>query len=429
MELLQGITTAIPEAFSVFTTVWTEGWFVIAPVVLAYMMYWYWQEFMVGRYFSGIKYINLHIEAPPENDQSPKVMEEFFNAVHGIHTNPNFTDYFWDGKIQEGISVEMVGVDGDVSFIVRTPDYFKDLVEAHLYAQFPDVEIHEEPDYVEAVPKDFLKKGWDVFGSDIVLTTSDFYPIRSYITFEHQMTQRIIDPIATIAEVMNKLGPGEQLWIQFNIRPILNDWAKRGQEFAKDLMGQETAAPTPAVIEALGKVGSVAATPMTGDTTAADSYDAFPDAAFLMPPNERKVIENIERNVSKQAFEFKGRLLYVGKKEGFNKRRFNAIMGAFKQFSTFDMNGFMPYQKTMTKVSFFFKNIRVPIRQRKLMSGYKQRSFSIGAPVAVLNTESLASVFHIPDVTVKAPRLPRTLSKKGSAPPNLPITDQEVSRG
>jgi len=422
MNFLDGLSTSTPQAFQIFTTIWREAWFVLVPIALFYMFYWYWMEYMSGEFVKNIRWVNLAITVPPDNEQSPKVMEEFFNAIHSIQTNPNFLDKFWKGKVQEWFSLEIVGIDGNVMFIVRTPDYYKDLVEAHLYAQFPNVEVAEVEDYSRDIPTDFKKAGYDLFGCELVLTNKDFYPIRTYPNFEHQMTQRIIDPISTVAEVMNKLKAGEQLWVQITIRPVMTHWVEKGQEFVKELMGQEVKAPTPKVLEALSKAGEVASSPIIGGE-ASESFEEFPAAAFLMAPGERKVVENVERNISKLAFEFKSRVIYIGKKDVFKKPRFNSIIGAFKQFNSYDMNGFKPYKRTFTKVDYFFRDVRVAYRQRQLLKGYQFRSWVIGAAPKILTTESLASLFHIPDITVKAPRLPRTLAKKGSAPSNLPIAD------
>lgn len=420
MEFLESINLGLINAFDTFDVIWREGWFVFVPVVLFFMMTWYWKEYMTTQFILGINFINLEITVPAQNEQSPKVMEEFFNALHSIQTTPNFLDRFWKGKIQEWYSVEIIGIDGHVHFIIRTPDYFKDSVEAHLYAQFPDVEIREVEDYAQAFPDDFKKQGLDLFGADIVLTNEDFYPIKTYPNFEHQMTQRIIDPVATAAEVMNKLKPGEQIWLQFVIRPVMTDWPKEGQEFVKDLMGQAASQPSKPVVSALSKAGEFAST-ISGPAEAAE--EAFPTSAFLMPPGERKVIENVERNVSKLAFQFKARLVYLGREELFDKNRFKAIMGVMKQFNTYDMNGFKPFKNTFTRVDYFFKNQRVLSRQKRLLKGYKIRSMVMGPGAKILTTESLASIFHIPDITVKAPLMERTLAKKGSAPPNLPIRE------
>lgn len=422
MPFIEALGKAPSQIIELFSVIWSNAWFIMVGAVLFYMVYWFWKEFQTGNFIKDVKFINLSIHVPPENEQSPKVMEEFFNAVHAMQTMPNFNDRFWKGKVQEWISVEIVGIDGKVNFIIRCPDYFKDLVEAHLYAQFPEVEIYQVEDYALAIPDNFKKAGWDLFGSDMILTNKDFYPIRTYPFFEHQMTKRIIDPISTIAEVMNKLKTGEQIWIQFVIRPVMTDWAKKGKDFAKKMMGQSIPASKSAFLDALARAREVAGEVTGFEAGGAESGDETP-AALLMPPGERKVVEAIERNVSKVAFEFKARLVYLGKKEVFDKRRFNAIMGGFKQFGTYDMNGFKPNKSTITKVDFFFKNIRVPMRQRKLLRGYKLRHMQIGPKVANLTSESLASVFHIPDITVKAPTVPRTMAKKGSAPANLPLGD------
>ncbi|MDP2587413.1 MAG: hypothetical protein Q8P33_01390, partial [bacterium] len=306
-------------------------------------------------------------------------------------------------------------------------DYFKDLVEAHLFAQFPDVEIAEIEDHTQEIPDDFKKAGWDMFGSDMVLVNKDFYPIKTYPLFEHQLTKRIIDPISTMAEVFNKLKTGEQIWLQITIRPVMTDWSQKGREFARELMGQQVKASNPMFLEAMARAGDAVGTVAGagGDAISAEVGDTGEEtpAALLMPPGERKLIESIERKVSKQAFEFKCRMWYLGQKELFDKRRFNSMMGAFKQFNSYDSNGFKPNKRTFTKIDFFFRNFRVFERQRKLLKGFKSRSFYVGVEPKIMTSEELASMFHIPDISVKAPRMPRTVAKKGSAPPNLPIVD------
>ena len=427
MSILDSIQVASGQSFQLISAVWQQGWFIFVPAVLLYMAYWYWLEYMAGEFIKSIKWVNISIDVPAENEESPKVMEEFFNAIHSVQTKPNFLDRFWKGKVQEWFSLEIVGIDGQVKFILRCPDYYKDLIEAHLYAQFPEVEVHQVEDYATAIPDKFKEAGYDLFGAEMVLTNKDFYPIRTYPFFEHQLTQRIIDPLSTLAEVMNKLKQGEQIWIQFTIRPVnievMLAWPKKATEFVQGLMGKETPTTNPAILEALGKAGDVASTVTGIGGEVAGAEESFPEAAFLMPPGQRKVVEAIERNVAKQAFEFKCRLVYVARKELFDKRRFNAAMGAFKQFNSYDMNGFKPYTATFTKVNYFFAKPRVFARQKKLLRGYKTRSWAVGTKPAILTSESLASLFHIPHMTVKAPSMTRTLAKKGSAPSNLPIAE------
>jgi len=53
------------------------------------------------------------------------------------------------------------------------------------------------------------------------------------------------------------------------------------------------------------------------------------------------------------------------------------------------------------------------------LQDYRDRSFATGK--FVFNSEELATVFHFPDMSVKAPNLIRIEAKKGEAPPNLPI--------
>ena len=48
-----------------------------------------------------------------------------------------------------------------------------------------------------------------------------------------------------------------------------------------------------------------------------------------------------------------------------------------------------------------------------------------GAPSFILNVEELATIFHFPMATVKAPLLKKTEAKRGEAPFSLPVSPLE----
>jgi hypothetical protein len=65
------------------------------------------------------------------------------------------------------------------------------------------------------------------------------------------------------------------------------------------------------------------------------------------------------------------------------------------------------------------KKSRLEARQRKIYRRYKSRSMD-GA-LMVFSTKELATLFHFPNMEVKAPSVTMIQSKRGTAPSNLPI--------
>jgi hypothetical protein len=59
--------------------------------------------------------------------------------------------------------------------------------------------------------------------------------------------------------------------------------------------------------------------------------------------------------------------------------------------------------------------------QRRIFRRYIDRDPQPYDVRFLLSTEELATLFHIPDMSVTAPNLNRVVAKRGGAPTNLPI--------
>ena len=57
-----------------------------------------------------------------------------------------------EGKSEAMVFSEIVSVDGNVKFFIRTPAKFKKIIESHIYAQYPDIEVSEVSDYISLAP-------------------------------------------------------------------------------------------------------------------------------------------------------------------------------------------------------------------------------------------------------------------------------------
>ena len=120
-------------------------------------------------------------------------------------------------------------------------------------------------------------------------------------------------------------------------------------------------------------------------------------------------------------FKVKMRLLYLGRRDGFDRSNISNFMGALKQFSDQNMNGFKFNDVSKTYANYLFVNERLRYRQRRLFRRYIFRDPTPGEKMFMMSTEELASVFHMPDMSVVAPTLARVSTKRAGAPANLPI--------
>jgi hypothetical protein len=304
---------------------------------------------------------------------------------------------------------------------------YRHLVEAHLFAQYPDVEIIEVPDYVNDVPRVIPNNQWNLWGSDLKYTKNNAYPIKTYPNFEESVTGKMIDPLAGLLEVMGKLGPNQKLWLQWIIRPTKPEWASiNGKPILDKLKGRESKADGiferlwNDIIDIFSNLFKALHSPIEFDDKDDDDDDKQP-LEFRLSPVERDVLKAVEENLGKPHYYVRPRYLYIGRRENYDSGiGVSAFFGAMKQFTDENMNGLKP-NSTKTTAYHIFIETRMRYLQHKLLRRYRDRSMDGEGGFLVMSTEELATVFHFPDMNVLAPSLTRVEAKRGGAPSNLPI--------
>jgi len=307
------------------------------------------------------------------------------------------------------LNLEIVSIDGNVRFFIWTRKFFKDLVEAQIYSQYPEVEIVEAEDYTQGV---FFDPGkTSVWGCDFKLGELDAYPIKTYVDYGLDQAllkeEHKVDPLANTLEFLGNCGPGHQIWIQIIVRVNKStlgqkDWKKEAQKEIDKLMYRD---------------------PVTKGASQL-SPTGFPIHANLSDEENQK-IKAIERSINKLAYDVGIRSIYIAEKDKFNPTNIVGLLGSLKQFNSNNLNKFVP---TRYNVMFDypwqdFRNIRKDRARRKVIRAYKYRSWFFApykTPSFVLTTEELATIFHFPGGVVQTPTISRVPSKKAEAPSNLP---------
>lgn len=388
----------------------------------------FWMIYAQNQYLNKISWVLLEVKIPKEVVKTPKSAEQIFVGVQGTETKGNLIDQMLKGRVQEWFSFEIVGIDGFVFFYIYTQIQFRNLIEANVYAQYPDAEINEVEDYAKEFELDRLGKDFDLWGTDLSLVKPDPYPIRTYTYFDYDPAtdvERAIDPLASLTEVMSGLKPGEQIWFQTLIKPVDDTWRKQGEELVQKLMNRKPKAKNSILGSVLGTL-----TGFLGELVSALSAPPAPSkgeskeektSLLHLSPGEQEAVKAVENNISKLGFASKIRFIYIAKKEVFTRSRISSIFGAIKQFNSLNLNGFKPDNRTKTKIDYLMIKQREMYRKRWLLEGYKKRMFP--ANTYVLNTEELATVYHFPGTAVTTPTMPRIEAKKGTPPPTLPTID------
>jgi len=427
-----------PNPFYSGVILFINGFWVVFLILLLAISKEIWLDWRQTLYhIKRRKFILLAIDVPRDNEQSPKAVENIFSHLYGIIKSRNtLYQKWWLGQHQDYFSMELVSIEGYVQFLVYTMEEHRDMVESAFYAQYPDSEITQVEDYVYGQEGEFKGLRWpnekyDIFGTEFIMPKPNAYPIRLYRDFEHSLSQEFKDPMASLLENMNKIGPGEQIWIQWVITPEYDDnWQPKSEKLAMKIAGKKVEASENIVDKLIGGLVSfldsvgTSVFPFYNQTDEMQQKkDDIPSLMLHLTSAEKAKLEAIELKADKPGFWTKMRFLYIAPKEVMSKPRgVNTIVGSFRQFDSGNLNGLKMHKYTKTSgIYYVMVKSRMAQRKNKILRAYQDRSRSMGSNGMIMNIEELATVYHFPTEVVKAPLVSRTQSKRASAPISLPV--------
>ena len=424
VSLLQIVPPTAVGILESIKEVWSEVWWIALPLMSAFIFWEFWVLYIQFKFITAIRWKLLEIKVPKNVLKTPKAMEQIFAAAHAPYTyGLKFTEKYWEGKVEYWMSFEVVGCAGESHFYLRLPEQFRNLMEAAIYAQYPEAEITEVEDYVRQMPYVLPNKTFDIYGNEQVLLAPNCYPLRTYPMFEEAVEERRIDPVATLMETISKLKTDEQIWIQILARPTGDDWRKEGQKIINKITGKkEEKGP-----EFLGlgfTLKEAVLAPIEHPSLETKKKKEEPSfRMLLLTPGEKELVEGIEHKTSKLGFETTIRFIYIDKRDAFSRDNVAALQGFFRQFNTQNLNLLRPDKKTMTAaIHYLFVNLRLNWRKRLIYERYRDLIFNPKKPI--LNIEELATIYHFPITGVETTYLERVESRKGGPPPALPILEE-----
>lgn len=422
MNFFFDIFRDMSSSAGVIGNVFSHFWFIVLPPPLFYLFKILWMDYAQTKFRCSIDNVLLEIIPPRNVEKSPQPMESIYSGISGVLKTFNVLEEHVKGMFTFNFSLEIASNEGAMHFYIRAPRQLRNLIEAHLYAQYPDVVINEVPDYVLEVPAVVPNSQWDLWGTDFELVRPDPYPIKTYRHFEEDVTGKMIDPLASLVETMGKLGPEQKIWFQYIVIPEHEKWNEGERKIVEELAGRvkKGEGALEMIWRDLSDVFSNIFSGLFGPVEFAKKEEREEQPLeFRLTPVEKDVLKAVESNIGKNMFKIKMRFIYLGKTEHFDKSAVSSFVGGIKQFNDINLNSFRPNDKSKTYASFLFIQPRLRYRQRKIFKRYKDRD-PTGA-VFYLSTEELATVYHMPDMSVVAPSVTFVEAKRGGAPANLPV--------
>lgn len=336
----------------------------------------------------------ISIELPKENEKTPISAEQMFASLHGLL---RFTP-----GVQEHLSLEIAANPEGIRFYVYTPRQFKNFVESQIYAQYPTAEIREASDYTQ-----------NNFGAahfaatEITLAKDYIFPIKTFRDFD-------VDPLAAITAALGKIGTAEQVWLQILMRPVDDIWQERGHKFVSMVRaGEKPVDFTPkGLIKDVGKNLVSHITEIPSHIFLGPQLPArpAPPQRIQLSAGQELELKLIENKLTKMGFEVKVRAVAFSQTEENARNQLQSTIASFKQFSTANLNGFVALNSEET--------------DQEILKKFKNRYFEVGeAGSFIVNIEELASIYHLPNISVETPAIAWTRAKKGEPPLNLPTQE------
>ncbi len=379
-----------------------HGWVAIVAVLLFLV----WQNSRKRRWVDQTEHILLLIEVPKDNEKKELSAEQMFASLHGI-LRPQ-SELTREGSLQEHISFEIVSVGNQIQFYVWTPKHLKDFVEGQIYAQYPSVHISEgAEDYARLDTENRV-----IFGTELMLTKPEVLPIKTFPSFE-------VDPLAGITAVLAKLEEvGGEMWVQILARPIDDSWQNKGEKFIEAVRAGKSRGFVESLIRELIElpvyIFSNFVPGLIGPGEKKEEKKKEEKEEAKLTTGQQTIIKAVEEKITKLGYGVKIRIAYLGPDQATARLRLQAIVGAFKQFNTTNLNGF-------TTTHYF--------DGPDFLDEYRARLF-LGNGYT-MNIEELASLYHLPHKSVETPNMVWTTTKTGEPPSNLPselkVEEGEVS--
>jgi hypothetical protein len=383
------------------------------PLLVGLIAWRAWVHYIRRLYIFNMKWSLLQVTIPREVSKSPQAMELFINSLYQTAGTATFYHKYWLGNVRNWFSLELVSIEGKIYFFIRTPKFFKNLIESQVYAQYPQAEIFEADDYTDALADEMKKTEWTMWGCEFILTKPDPYPIKTYVDYGLDRSvgleeEQKIDPITPVLEYMGAIGPGEQIWLQVLVRATLDE--KKWMTEAKDEIQK-------VIKDALFK-----------------PEEGTPSSIHLSP-GQQEIVKSLERSISKLGFDVGVRGIYLSKKEIFNPANIAGLTGTFRQYNSLNLNGFRPYN--VTGFDYPWQDPtgkRANALKQELFDAYRERSLfymphkykfvamkRLERKHFVLNSEELATIYHFPGRVAETPTFKRIEAKKSEPPVNLPV--------
>ncbi len=351
--------------------------------------------------------IRLPKEKPGDKDKEFTVQqlreeiahsEAILSSIGGLKAERGFNSWLFGRS--DIFALELVADRKLISYYLVAPEAMGRYVEQQIHAHFPDALVERTDDYNIFRPESETAAGF------VKTKRSFIFPLKTY---QKQET----DPMNSLINVMSKLDENEGMAIQFVIRSAVAGWHRKASLVPHQVRQGKT------IEEAIRLIGAGKYFAFFSDLVKSakpDKRDAMQKQYEPVPrltAMEEEMLKGIEEKNSRAGLDVNIRVVVSADSRGKAVGYLNNIMNAFGQYNYYQYGN-------------SFKARISGHRQKRVVSDFIFRRFDPSL-ASLLNTEELASLYHLPLRETETPNI-RWLTAK-HAPPPADIPDEGILLG
>ena len=365
------------------------------PVLLVCIAVPLWLSFIRSHFLFSIPYSVIELKAGEETPQSARAMElALYSLYHREEITP--AGALFRGKVRAPWAFELSAHAGGVRFFMHLPTAHRASVEARIRAEYRDIDIDEARDYAREI--NFSPFSMRLLMREYSLGKPDPYPLKTYVAHEKLAQKR--DVFNEFLQDLTHISEHEHLFVSWIVR---SHQRERKSFFGEKKLDTLHEAAREEIMHLVGHKGDMRA----------------------VPDGTKAVVAAIEAALQKPSFDCGVRVLYMAERKHFQEDRAEKLDTLLARFNDEQLNGFISYDPR-DQISWPLSELFIAapvLAMEYFLQLYRRRAFF--APpywgrAFVLNTEELATVYHLPHISRQS-ALAGMRGLKLEPPENLPV--------
>lgn len=317
--------------------------------------------------------------------------ETVFSAIGGLKAQKGL--WYWLIGRDDQFSFEIVASKKQIAFYVAAPRKSARYIEQQIQAHYPEAMIEQVPDY------NFFGKQSVVKASYIKTLRSLIYSIKTYNKME-------TDAMSALINVMSKLTDDESIAVQYLVRSAHKKWHRQITRVFRLIRKGK---PLHEALRVTGKhqvlyffMEFFKIVFMSRDR---EKEKAQANSMARQNPMDEAIMKNLEEKNAKAGLDVNIRIVVSAANEEQADLLLSNIAGAFSQCNLYESgNQFNNDKRT----------------RKHIVDDFIYRRFDEKI-ISVLNTEELATIYHLPLKWLETPNIMWLQAKYAPAPTNVPI--------